>query len=423
MDIKELKGHFDQAATEMKSLVERQSEELKKYGETTDKTAAEIKAVGERVEAMQGDVKSFDEKLKDIEAKSNRLGFGAMPERKSLGQMFVESDAYKSASQRGLKSVSPVQIDGSFFKKDITSAAASAGALIDAMRLPEVYRDPADRPQHVRDFMTVGTTDSNAIEFMVENVFTNNAAPQYAADPARFELVAKAKSDITFDLKTVPVRTLAHYMVASRQVLDDANMLRSYIDNRLRYGLALEEDKQILYGTGTGGDLEGLMVNAGVQNAGGLVGTDTALDHIRKAITLARLAEYPVTAIMLNPTDWADIELQKGEDGHYIWVTVPAGGETRLWRVPVVETTAIDAGEFLLGNFTMGAQLWDRQQSVIRVSESHEDLFVKNGVVILGEERVALTTYRPKAFVKGVFTAEPNGNGGNGGGEPEPNGD
>jgi HK97 family phage major capsid protein len=403
MDIKELKGHFDQAATEMKGLVERQSEELKKHGETTEQTASEIKAVGERMESMQSDVKSFEEKLKDIEAKSNRLGFGSQPERKSLGQQFVESDAYKNAASRGLKSVAPVQVEGSFFQKDITSAAGSAAALIDAMRLPEIYRDPADRPVHIRSFMNVGTTDSNAIEFMCEDVFTNNAAPQYAASPDRFELVAKAKSNITFDLKTVPVRTLAHYIVASRQVLDDAGMLRSYIDNRLRYGLALEEDKQILYGTGTGGDLEGLLVNPGVQDAGAPAGTDTALDHIRKAITQARLSEYPVTAIMLNPTDWANIELQKGTDGHYIWVTVPNGGETRLWRVPVVETTAIDEGEFLLGNFNLGAQLWDRQQSVIRISESHEDLFIKNGVVVLGEERVALTVYRPKAFVKGEF--------------------
>lgn len=408
MDIKELKGHFDQAATEMKSLVERQSAEIKSYGETTVATAKNMADVGASIESMQSDVKSFEEKLKDMEAKANRPGFGFAAERpKSLGEQFVSSESYQNSKQRNLKSVAPVQLEGSFFRKDITSASASAGALVDAMRLPEVYFDPANRPNHVREFMVVGTTDSNAIEFMCEDVFTNNAEPQFAAAagglPDRFELVDKAKSNITFELKTVPVRTLAHFMVASRQVLDDASMLRSYIDNRLRYGLALEEDKQILYGTGTGGDLEGLFVNAGVQNAGDIASGDTALDHIRKAITLARLSEYPVTAIMLNPTDWSNIELQKGTDGHYIWVTVPAGGETRLWRVPVLETTAINAGTFMLGNFQMGAQLWDRQQSVIRVSESHEDLFVKNGVVILGEERIALTTYRPNAFVKGTF--------------------
>jgi len=407
MDIKELKNHFDQAAEEMKGLVTRQSEEIKKYGETTDATAAQIKTVGERLEAMQGDVKSVDERLKDIEVKANRPGFGGVEARKSMGQLFVDSDEYKNSRARGLKSVSPVQIAGSFFQKDITSAAGSAGALIDAMRLPEIYRDPADRPTHVRSYMNVGTTDSNAIEFMVEDDFDNEAGPQFDNDAPgnKFELVAKNKSDLQFDLKTVPVRTLAHYMVASRQVLDDAAMLRSYIDGRLRYGLALEEDKQILYGTGTGGDLEGIMVNPAVQNAGDPAGTDTAIDHIRRAIALARVAEYPVTAIMLHPTDWANIELTKGDDEHYVWVTVPAGGESRLWRVPVVETTAINEGEFLLGNFQLAAQLWDRQQSVIRISESHEDLFVRNGLVVLAEERIALTVFRPKAFVKGGFGA------------------
>jgi HK97 family phage major capsid protein len=404
MDIKELKGHFDQAAEEMKGLVTRQSEEIKKYGETTEATAKQIAEVGSRVEAMQGDVKSYEDRLKEVELKANHPGYGVPATRKSIGQAFVESDEYKFASERKMKGVNPVQVTGSFFRKDITSAAASAGALIDAMRLPEIYRDPADRPQHVRDFMNVGTTQSNAIEFMVEDDFDNQAGPQYQADPAAFELVAKNKSDITFDLQTVPVRTLAHYIVASRQVLDDASMLRSYIDGRLRYGLAMEEDRQVLYGTGSGGDIEGIMVNSNIQNAGSITGTDTALDHIRKAIALARVAEYPVTAIMLHPTDWANIELTKGEDGHYVWVTVPAGGEARLWRVPVVETTAINEGEFLVGNFNLAAQLWDREQATIRVSESHADLFVKNGVVILGEERVALTVYRPKAFVKGSLS-------------------
>ena len=406
MDIKELKGHFDQAAAEMKGLVERQSEELKKYGVTTEQTSAQIKSVGDRIESMQGDLKGIEDRIKDVEVKSNRPGFGSAPvERKSIGQMIVESEEYKHSRERNLKSLTPVKVEGSFFKKDITSAAASAGSLIDAMRLPEIYFDPANRPQHVRDFMNVGTTSSNAVEFMVENVFTNEAGPQYDSESQATELVAKNKSDLTFDLQTANVRTLAHYMVASRQVLDDAAMLRSYIDGRLRYGLALAEDNQILYGTGTGGDIEGIMVNGNIQDAGAPAGTDTALDHIRKAIALARLAEYPVTAIMLNPQDWSDIELTKDNEDRYIWVSVPNGGEARLWRVPVIETTAINSGEFLLGNFQMGAQLWDREQSTIRVSESHEDLFVKNGVVILAEERIALTVYRPQAFVKGTFSA------------------
>ena len=175
----------------------------------------------------------------------------------------------------------------------------------------------------------------------------------------------------------------------------------------MNYGLALEEDTQVLYGTGTGGDLEGIMVNADVQDAGGVLAGDNLVDHIRKAIAMASTSHYVANGIILNPTDFANIELLKGDDGHYIWVTVPNGGEARLWRVPVYETTAINAGEFLLGNWSLAGSLWDREQTTIRVAEQHADLFIKNGVAVLAEERVALTIYRPQAFVKGVFTAEP----------------
>jgi HK97 family phage major capsid protein len=58
-----------------------------------------------------------------------------------------------------------------------------------------------------------------------------------------------------------------------------------------------------------------------------------------------------------------------------------------------------------VGAFGLGAQLWDREQANIRVSEHHADYFARNMLAILAEERLAITTYRPESFVKGVFTA------------------
>jgi hypothetical protein len=52
----------------------------------------------------------------------------------------------------------------------------------------------------------------------------------------------------------------------------------------------------------------------------------------------------------------------------------------------------------------MGATLYDREQKSVRVSESHADFFVKNGVAILAEERSAFAIELPKAFAKGTFT-------------------
>ena len=388
MDIKELKGHFDSAAVEMKSLVERQSEEIKKHGETTTATAAEMKTVGSRIDAIQADLEAFQKK-------ANHVGYGAQAEApKSLGQQFTSSEEFKYATERGLKSVNPVTMGG-MFRKDISSASGPAPQ---ALRLPEYYSPTGDRTAHIRNFLNVSSTTSNAVEYFVET-FTNNADVQ---EP---ELSAKQKSDLSYDLVSCPVQTIAHYVVASRQILSDAAMLQNQIDNRLTYGLALKEDQQLLYGTGVSGEIKGLMVDADVQDAGGVAAGDNLVDHIRKAIALAATSEYLANGIILNPTDFAAIELLKGDDGYYIWANVANGGEPRLWRVPVYESTAMTAGQFLLGNWSLGATLFDREQATVRIAEQHADLFIKNGVVVLGEERIALATYRPQAFVKGVFTA------------------
>lgn len=396
MDIKDLHKALSETSDEVKNLVERQSDEIKTVGETTEKTASELKAAEQRFDEAH---KDFGGRMEEIEKRLQRPADGVAEELKTAGQLFIESEAYKAARDRGLKSTDAVEVASLVaIQKDITSAAASAGAVATSQRIPGIYRDPADRPSHIRDLLDVQQTTSGSIEYYVDHAgFNNQAGAQNG------ELTLKNKSDLVLEEKTAAVKTLAHHIIASRQVLDDAPMLRGYIDGRLRYGLMLEEDQQVLYGDGTGGTLEGIF-NAGIQNHGDRPAGTDRIAHIRRAMVKARLAEYPVNGIVMHPEDWAEIELLQSSDGHYIWAWyMAANGEPRIWRVPVIETTAINQGEFLLGNWNMAATLWDRQQSQVRVSDSHTDLFVKNGVAILGEERLALTVQRPQAFVKGSF--------------------
>lgn len=213
----------------------------------------------------------------------------------------------------------------------------------------------------------------------------------------------------TFDRETANMKVLSHWIPASRQVLRNKSMLRQHIDTRLFEGLSLSEEKQILYGDDSSDQLQGILTHANVQTYNWSSGTtgDTKIDAIRRAMTLAQLAHFPVDGIVLNPQDWEDIELAKGSDGHYLWVTVQQGGQTRLWRAPVVVTTAIEAGDFLIGAFGMGAALWDRQRSGISVAEQHEDYFVKGMVAIMAEQEMTQTLYRPEAFVYGKFDSAP----------------
>ncbi|KAG0741272.1 hypothetical protein G6F24_016762 [Rhizopus arrhizus] len=146
-------------------------------------------------------------------------------------------------------------------------------------------------------------------------------------------------------------------MRASKQVLADIPLLQSYIDGRLRYGLQYVEEQQILAGDGTGQNLLGLIPQATDFDDDLRETGDTKIKTLRRAILQVRLAEYRASGIVLNPIAWADIELETDSNGRYIWVNVVEGGQPRMWRLPVVETTAMPAGSFLVGAFDRAAQV------------------------------------------------------------------
>ncbi|WP_075208488.1 phage major capsid protein [Klebsiella michiganensis] len=131
----------------------------------------------------------------------------------------------------------------------------------------------------------------------------------------------------------------------------------------------------------------------------------TPIDRLRLAVLQAVLAEYPASGFVLNPIDWAGIELTKDNEGRYIIAQPVNGGVPRIWGLPVVETQAMVQNNFLTGAFNMAAQIFDRMDIEVLLSTENEDDFIKNMVTIRAEERLALAVYRPEAFVTGNVTA------------------
>lgn len=407
MELKEFTEQLNAASTELKNAQSKMAEEIKANGEASQ----EAKALAEKAEAnfteLKGMFEKVDEQLKEMQVKQSRHGQGGR-ELKSLGAAFTSSDVYESMKSSGRGSNQPMSMD----KKDISNLAASAGSLVRPDRDSRVFQDP-NRPMRIRDLIPTVPTASNAVEFMRELSFDNQAGPQgTVAGIGSGEFVAKNKSDVTYELVTKPVRTIAHWMAASRQVLSDAPMLQNLIDNRLTYGLDLESDDQLLNGDGTGQNLDGILQDSAINDAGELPsGTATAdipsamIDHIRKAIRIEQQNEYyNMTGLVLNPVDWEILETAKATDGHYLMVSMPTGRATEtVWRVPVIVTNAMPASTFLIGDWNMGAVIYDREDVSVRVSESHADYFVKNGVAVLAEERYTLAIPLPNAFCKGSF--------------------
>src|SRR3546814_10710781 len=61
----------------------------------------------------------------------------------------------------------------------------------------------------------------------------------------------------------------------------------------------------------------------------------------------AALAEFPATGHVLNPIDWAEIELTKITDGGYLLANPQNDSQPRLCGLPVVDTQAMTAGNFM----------------------------------------------------------------------------
>ena len=403
-----------------------------------DKNMQDIKSIKGLLADLQtmGDVDSWSAQPQGAAVASSYAAASAdlsqlsSREIKSIGQMFVESAEFKTLNggKNGANMVAPWQVAASltaYNVKDVYSALPTTAVTDSRLgSFGNVQRDamvlPPMRTKRVRDLFPVRRTNAAVIEYFRQLGFTTlqaghgtNSASS-VAERSGGNFGVKPQSSFAFVGEQAPVRTLAHWEAAHRNVLADEPQLRSIIDNELMYGLRLLEDSQILNGDGTGENLLGVLQTPNIQEYAWSDGAtspvaDTKADAIRRAATLSFLAYYEPSGIVLHPNDWEDIELTKDQQGQYlVAVSVAMGGEPRVWRMPVVDTPAIAEGTALVGAFGTGAQLYDREEASIRISEQHSDFFVRNAIVILAEQRLALAVKRPEAFVKVDFDAEPS---------------
>jgi HK97 family phage major capsid protein len=390
-----------------------------------DKNMADIKEIKSLIDGMENmrsiedwGVQSPVESLAAAVAAGESLG--RYSSTKTLGSMFLESAEFKSldGGRNGANMPSPFtlsrgDVTGMWNQKDIFSALPSGtpGSFGTIERDPIVV--PPMRTRRVRDLFPTRTTTAAVIEYFQMTGFTNNASSVAERNPGNTAFQTKPQSSFTFTGQQAPIRTLAHWEAAHRNVLADEPQLRSIIDNELLYGLRLQEDAQILNGNGVGENLTGILETSGVQQYSWSSGAtlpvpDTKADAIRRAATLSFLAYYEPTGVVVHPNDWEDIELTKNDQGTYLMaVSMQMGSEARIWRMPIVDTPAIAEGKALVGAFGTGAQLYDREQASIRISEQHSDFFVRNAIVILAEQRLALAVKRPESFVEVTFNNAP----------------
>lgn len=75
---------------------------------------------------------------------------------------------------------------------------------------------------------------------------------------------------------------------------------------------------------------------------------------------------------------WEHVKVEEDKTGAFrVALQIAVGAKKQVWRLNVVETTAMADDNFLVGAFGLGAQLHDRENVSVTVSSENADNFEK----------------------------------------------
>lgn len=360
-------------------------------GDSNAKVAA-IRALGAEADELGGErdglraVKALAESVAAAEDRGEDDGIDG-PQgdqtkgRKSFGDAFVDSEAFKSV-QGG----NGPAVDLDFELK--TLLETSAGFAPETTRTGRVV-DFATRPIQVVDFIPQVPTSQSAVVYMEETTLTNAAAE--AAEGAAY-----AEAALAYNEKSSPVRKIAVFIPVTDEQLEDVGGMAARINNRLPFMVRQRLDLQILSGNGTAPSLEGIGERAGIQTQA--KGADKVPDAVYKAMTKVRVGAFSMpNLIVMNPTDWSKIRLLTTSDGVYLWGSPADVGPERMWGTQVVQAHAQASGTGLVLD-TSQLELSVRRGINVQVSNSHSDYFIKGKQAVRADIRAALQVYRPASI-------------------------
>jgi HK97 family phage major capsid protein len=328
--------------------------------------------------------------------------------QKSLGEQFIESEAYKGAIVGGkfAHNGKRVSVDAKGFLFDPPGSKATFTTTGGGLDSTVNYVTPPgggivlveQQRLTIRDLLPVGQTTMNSIPYIKETSFTN------AADMVAEE-GEKPEATLATEDATAPVKKIAVLIKVTDEMFADFPMMRDYVNTRLRFMVEAKEEQQLLNGTGAGNQITGILQTSGIQTQA--LSTDIA-ETTMKAITKIRsVGFFEPTGAVFHPNDWEAVRLLKDSNGQYYGggpftgaYGVGAIAKDSLWGLPVVVTTAIAEGTGLVGAFRLGAQIWQREGVRVEAFDQNEDDVNFNRVTVRVEERLALTVYRPLAFCK-----------------------
>lgn len=363
------------------------------------------------VDGHIAEVKSFDERIAAAEksAAQRKAIAGLAPEErqpspesidaaKTIGDHFVK---YAGERLAQIKGVTGASVAAPEFKAATDTQVIFAGATPFVTEYDRTFVTGVRPRLVVADLLSQGTLTGNAISYFVEGAL-EGAFTTVAEAGAKPQLHVADPTAVTEALKKI-----AGFIKFSDEMIDDLDFIVSEINNRLLYELSKFEEAQLLNGNGTGSNIRGILQRSGIQTETAADNTDNA-DALFRAITKVTTGSgLDADGIVMNPTDYQRLRLNKDGNGQYYGGGYFQGqygngvlaDKPPVWGLQTVVTPAIAAGTALVGSFKQGGTVYRKGGVRVESTNSHASDFTNNLVTVRAEERLALAVRFPAAFV------------------------
>jgi HK97 family phage major capsid protein len=384
---------------ETKSMIDAEAKSL------TEKLDAETKSRGELAIKFE----AIESELKEVKSESQRLKVAAETKTTtwSEGLKSAFDDASNLTNLHEFKDkkikqfTMEVKTVGDMSLSNITGLSAA-----NVEMLPGIVPFPS-RKLHIRQLLPIGQMSTSDIHFLKES--------QDEGTVAVWADNSGAKNQVDFDLteEVAQSQFIAGYLRITRKMLDDIPAMRSFLQARLIERYLNAEDQQLLSGTGVSPQLDGLITNAQAYSGARTIAVEKIID----ACAQVEGNNYQATGILLSPKQYYAILMTRGTTNEY---SLPGGssinvvnGQIYIAGVPVFKSTALFTqlpaqDTFLVGDWAMGAQLFIRENPIVRFFEEDGTNVRENKITVRVEGRVAMPIYSPTAFVTGSLNPTPS---------------
>ncbi len=376
-------ANIDEARARVESI-DTQLEPLVKWEESRSSAAELTKRV--RVAERSRDLQVADTKA-----------IAPLGQFRSLGNAFVNSDEFRSANGGVMRDRYRVDVS----MHEMRAANGLEGEQINTTEpigeyfLPQSTRLNATGPVprfDLYDAVNKISVSTGSLEIVRYGSPDGAATPEWVAEASVVNGTDGQKpwTELTAEMDTIVLETVAGLIDVTRQMLQDSSTIRGFIDNQLFVGIRRQVDNKI-----------GEVIEAGTYSA--VTGNDWN-EAIRKAMAACQLNGYNPTVILAHPNDAAMIDLnQLGLLGGLS--AIPQSFSP--YGLQVITSPVLTEGTIYVGDLNTAVSLFERTGVEIFVTDSDKDKFSRNIFTILAEQRCMPAVIQPAALVEATVTVTP----------------